>query len=278
MSFEGQLEAALTFVRSRCALEPAVGVVLGSGLGAFAERLEQSVVLPYAEIPHFPQTHVSGHAGKLYLGTLSGVPIACLGGRVHAYEGHAADRVVFGVRLLEALGCRAALLTNAAGGIRESFAPGDLMLITDHLNLTGQTPLQGPPPSRGPRFPDMSEAYDPALRRLAREAASELALPLNEGVYAGLLGPSYETPAEVRMLATLGADAVGMSTVLEVIALRQLGLRVGAVSAITNKAAGLSAQALDHAEVQATAERIRCAFVEFLSRWATLVGLELPRA
>jgi purine-nucleoside phosphorylase len=185
--------------------------------------------------------------------------------------------VVFGVRLLAELGCRAVFLTNAAGGIRDDLAAGDLMMISDHINLTGQSPLIGVEDPRGPRFPDMTEAYDVALRTLGRDAAEELNLDLREGVYAGVLGPSYETPAEIRMLRAIGADAVGMSTVLEVIALRKLGVRVAAISAITNKAAGLSARALDHADVEATAARIRRVFVELLARWATLSALELAR-
>lgn len=256
--------------------EPArLGVVLGSGLSGFADALVDARVVPMDSIPHCPVPRVAGHPGNLYFGRIGQTSVACLQGRVHAYEGHAEERVVFGVRLLAALGCRAVILSNAAGGIRDDLGAGDLMLIADHLNLTGKNPLIGF--DEGIRFPDMSEAYDPALRTLGREAAEELNLNLREGVYAGVLGPSYETPAEIRMLRAMGADAVGMSTVLEVIALRQLGVRVAAVSAITNKAAGLSARPLDHSDVQATAERIRRVFVEFLGRWATLCALELAR-
>jgi purine-nucleoside phosphorylase len=254
-----------------------LGVVLGSGLSAFAEALAQPVVLPMASIPHFPVPRVSGHPGNLVLGRLGASRVACLQGRAHFYEGHPVSRVVFGVRLLAKLGCRAVFLTNAAGGIRDDLAPGDLMMISDHINLTAQSPLIGLEDERGPRFPDMTEAYDVALRTLGRDAAEELNLDLREGVYAGVLGPSYETPAEVRMLRAVGADAVGMSTVLEVLALRKLGVRVAAVSTITNKAAGLSARTLDHADVEATAARVRRVFVEFLARWATLSALELAR-
>jgi purine-nucleoside phosphorylase len=277
ISPETELEAALSHVRAAFPEPPVLGIVLGSGLAAFAEVLTQAVVLPMASIPGFPVPRVSGHPGNLCLGRLGASPVACLQGRVHFYEGHPVSRVVFGVRLLAALGCRVVFLTNAAGGIRDDLGPGDLMMIGDHINLTGQSPLIGLEDERGPRFPDMTEAYDVALRTLGRDAAEELNLDLREGVYAGVLGPSYETPAEVRMLRAIGADAVGMSTVLEVLALRKLGVRVAAVSAITNKAAGLSGRTLDHADVEATAARVRRVFVELLARWATLSALELAR-
>jgi len=251
-----------------------LGVVLGSGLGAFADILTDARVVPMASIPQLAVPQVSGHSKNLCFGRLGNARLACFSGRVHAYEGHSVERVVLPVRLLAALGCRAVLLTNAAGGIRDDLRPGDLMLISDHLNLTGRNPLVGPNDEQGPRFPDMSEVYDAGLRTLARDAAEALNLDLKEGVYAGVLGPSYETPAEIRMLRAIGADAVGMSTVLEAIALRHLGVRVAGVSAVTNKAAGLSAQRLDHSEVEATAAQIRRVFVEFLSRWATLCCLE----
>jgi purine-nucleoside phosphorylase len=275
MSPATELDQAVASIRAHFKASPDVGVVLGSGLGAFAETLVDRVVLEMASLPHFPAPNVAGHAGRVCLGRIGNAQIACLSGRVHAYEGQALDRVVFGVRVLSRLGCRAVLLTNAAGGIRGDLAPGDLMLISDHLNLTAKNPLVGPNHGSGPRFPDMSEAYDGQLRALAHHAAEQLNLDVKEGVYAGVLGPSYETPAEVRMLRALGADAVGMSTVLEVIALRHLGVRVAAVSAITNRAAGLSRAPLDHAEVQATAQRVERVFVEFLGRWATLVALSL---
>ncbi len=272
---QADLAQALAAVRAVAPDAPRLGVILGSGLGAFAEALADPVVLPMASIPHFPVPAVAGHAGNLCVGRVGSVRVACLQGRVHAYEGHAVHRVVFGARLLAAMGCRAVILTNAAGGIRDDLGPGDLMMLADHINLTGQNPLIGP--EEGLRFPDMTEAYDAELRTLGRDAAEALNLNLREGVYAGVLGPSYETPAEIRMLRAIGADAVGMSTVLEVIALRQLGVRVAGVSAITNRAAGLSSRTLDHVEVQATAERIRRVFVEFLARWATLCALELAR-
>src|SRR5688572_9516195 len=207
--------------------EPQLGLVLGSGLGAFVEQLADRVVVPYREIPHFSEAHVPGHAGNLCFGRLGQATVACLQGRVHAYEGHPVARVVFGVRVLAALGCRVVLITNAAGGIRDDLGPGELMMLSDHLNLTGQNPLVGPVRSAASRFPDMTEAYDAGLRSLGRRAAEELNLDIKEGIYAGVLGPSYETPAEIRMLRTLGADAVGMSTVHEVTELRSLGVRVG---------------------------------------------------
>ncbi|HET9953141.1 MAG TPA: purine-nucleoside phosphorylase [Polyangiaceae bacterium] len=272
-----EILAARDHLRPFLAEGPVVGIVLGSGLGAFADHLDAPTSLLMSEIPGFPVPAVAGHSGKVVLGRLGSVGVACLAGRAHAYEGHPMERVVFGVRVLAALGCGAVLLTNAAGGIRSDLSPGDLMLISDHLNLTGRNPLVGPAPSSGPRFPDMSAAYDPRWAELAREAATQLNLDLKEGVYAGVLGPNYETPAEIRMLRGMGADAVGMSTVLEVIALRQLGIRVSALSTITNLAAGISEHPLSHAEVEATAARVRPRFVEFLRRWATLTGLELSR-
>jgi purine-nucleoside phosphorylase len=272
---EGELQRvrlAAAFVAERLVVRPKVGIVLGSGLGAFADELASATRLPYAEIPEMPRSQVVGHAGNLCVGSVSGVPVACLQGRAHVYEGHSQSRAVFGARVLAELGCRAVLLTNAAGGIHPSFVPGDLMLITDHLNLMGDTPLRGPNYGDGPRFPDLSRAYDPALQQFARDAARASSVTLREGVYAALLGPSYETPAEIRMLRSLGADAVGMSTVPEVIALRQLGVSVGAISCITNLVAGLSAEMLDHSEVEATARRSRQAFTGVLTRWVISAG------
>ncbi len=266
-------EAAAFVQRSLGRAAPRIGLVLGSGLGALADELEEAGRLPYADIPHLPTSSVPGHAGKLCLGQLAGVRVACLQGRVHAYEGHELSRVVFGVRLLAELGCGAVLLSNAAGGIAERLQAGSLMRIDDHLNLMGDSPLRGPT-VRGPRFPDMSQAYDAELGRACEQAAREAGVRLERGVYAALLGPSYETPAEIRMLAALGADAVGMSTVPEVIALRQMGVRVGAVSCITNLAAGRSSQPLSHAEVEATAARVRGEFSQLFRRWIALAAGE----
>jgi purine-nucleoside phosphorylase len=265
---------AAAAVTARLNRRPAIGIVLGSGLGAFGDALGDVVKIPYADIPHMPCVSVPGHAGNVCVGQVGDATVACLQGRVHLYEGHPPARVVFGVRLLAALGCRAVLLTNAAGGIGAGLSPGDLMLITDHLNLTGQNPLVSHDPAGAPQFPDMTHAYDPALSALARRAADAQGLVLKQGVYAGLLGPSYETPAEIRMIRQLGADAVGMSTVSEVIALRQLGVPVAAVSCITNLAAGLGGALLDHADVQRVARETRARFVSLLNGWVDLIQAE----
>jgi purine-nucleoside phosphorylase len=263
-----RLDEACDAVRARADLSPQVGLVLGSGLGAFAESMTNATAIPYDEIPHMPSPAVSGHAGKLVLGDVNGARVVCLQGRVHLYEGHPLDTVVFGVRMLARLGCFAVLLTNAAGGIRVSFTPGTLMLVSDHINFTGHNPLLGPNPADiGPRFPDMTRAYDRRLGHLARIAAADAGVKLQEGVYAAMHGPSYETPAEIHMLRTLGADAVGMSTVPEVIALRHMGVRAAAVSCITNMAAGMTAGTLDHGEVEKTASHVRDTFVKLLTGW-----------
>jgi purine-nucleoside phosphorylase len=259
------LSAAAHSIRARAPRTPAIGVVLGSGLGDWSARLEQRTSIAYADIPHMPRARVAGHAGTLELGLVRGIEVACLSGRVHAYEGHPLERVVFGVRLLSALGCRAVLITNAAGGIEPKLGPGSFMLIRDHINLTGNNPLIGWA-TRGSPFIDMSAAYDPRLCDAAHDAARAAGVTLADGVYAGLLGPSYETPAEIRMLRALGADAVGMSTVSEVIALRERGVAVGAVSCITNAAAGLGPK-LDHEDVQRTAARVRRELEALLDGW-----------
>ena len=247
-----RLEYARAWVRGRTALRPVVGIVLGSGMGAFADGLGEAVAIPYQEIPEFPAVTVPGHAGRLVVGLLGSVPVAVLQGRVHLYEGVDPADVTFGVRLLGWYGVKSLLLTNAAGAVNPALAPGDLVRITDHLNLTGADPLRGANDDRlGPRFPDMSEAYDARLGKLLETCAARRGVKLGAGVYAGLAGPSYETPAEIRMLRTLGADLVGMSTVLEVIAARHAGIRVAAVSLVTNLAAGLSAAPLDHGDVLA---------------------------
>ena len=263
-----RLEYARAWVRGRTELRPVVGVVLGSGLGALADRLEGAVSIPYQEIPEFPAVSVAGHAGRLVVGTLGGVPLAAMQGRVHAYEGWSAEDVVFGVRLLAATGVRALLVTNAAGAVNPGLAPGDLVRITDHLNLTGLNPLTGPNDDRiGPRFPDMSQAYDPQLGALLHESAGRLGIALGAGLYAGVAGPSYETPAEIRMLRTLGADLVGMSTVLEVIAARHAGLRVAAISLVTNLAAGLAGRPLSHEDVLAAGEGARDRLTRLATAW-----------
>jgi len=233
-----------------------VGIVLGSGAGGFARRLARALRTSFSALRGFPAPSIAGHAGELIVGRAAGVPVAVLSGRVHAYEGHSFERVVHPVRALARAGVRAVVLTNAAGAVRAAWRPGDLMLVADHLNGFGANPLAGPnDPSLGPRFPDMTGAYDPALRRLARAAARRLAIPLRQGVYAGVPGPSYETPAEVRMWRTLGADAIGMSTVPEVIVLRHASVRVLAISLITNMAAGIGRAPLDHDRVLEAGER-----------------------
>lgn len=252
------LAVALTTLRARISEVPQVALVLGSGLGALAESVEGGVSVGYSELPGMKTSAVVGHAGRFRAGRLFGRSVIAMQGRVHLYEGHSPAQVVMGVRLMLQLGARCLLISNAAGGIRSDLTPGTLMLIEDHLNLTGQSCLQGPDdPALGPRFPDMSEAYDPQLRATALRAAAGQDMQLATGVYAGLLGPSYETPAEIRMLRTLGADAVGMSTVLEVIAARHMGARVLGISCITNLAAGLSKHPLSHAEVEQTARDSR---------------------
>ncbi|HEX3595421.1 MAG TPA: purine-nucleoside phosphorylase [Polyangiaceae bacterium] len=262
-----RIDEALASVRARLGASPVVGVVLGSGLGGFADSLGDVSRVPYAEIPHFRATTVAGHEGSLCAGDVGATRVACLRGRVHLYEGHPIEDVVFGCRLLAALGCGTVLLTNAAGGIAVDLRPGSLMLILDHLNLTGRNPLVG-----GPHFVDLTHAYDTEVADAARGAAKDAGVELAEGTYAGLLGPSYETPAEIRMLRALGAHAVGMSTVMETIALRALGVRVGAMSCVTNLAAGLSAAVLDHHDVQATARASERDFEAVLTRWIERCG------
>lgn len=254
-AYSERLDALEAAVRERSALVPHVGVVLGSGLGGVADAMEAVTPIEFGNLPGWPAASAPGHAGRLLLGRIGPVPVACLQGRLHMYEGHSARLVVEPVLLMGRLGARVILLTNAAGGIRAGFAPGMLMLISDHLNLTGATPLNGPNDDRiGTRFPDLVEAWSPRLRASLHRAAAMEGVALAEGVYAGLSGPTYETPAEVRMLRTLGADAVGMSTVLEAIAARWAGLELAGVSLITNPAAGVTGEPLTHAEVLAAAE------------------------
>ncbi len=261
-----RLREAASAVLSR-AEPPQLGLVLGSGLGHLADSLEDAVRVGYADIPHMPMPSVAGHGGELVLGSLGGVRVACASGRVHLYEGHGAERVVFAARLLATLGARSVVLTNAAGGMGPGLSPGSLMVIDDHLNLTGQSPLVGPnDDALGPRFPDMTRAYDAAWADLAFELGRRAGLSIARGVYAGLLGPSYETPAEIRMLEALGASAVGMSTVLETIALRHMGARVLGISCVTNLAAGKGNAALDHAEVAEVAARTRHDFAALVTQ------------
>ena len=265
MSGAAQATAAVAARLGKGARTPKAAIVLGSGLGFLADEIKDAVRIPYKEIPGFPQPGVAGHKGELVAGVLAGVPVIAQSGRFHLYEGHDAGVAALPVRVFAGLGIRTLFLTNAAGGARLTFRPPTLMLISDHLNLMGRNPLLGPVEEGEERFPDMSEPYDPELRKLAREVAREERIPLEEGVYAGLLGPSYETPAEVRMLRGLGADAVGMSTVPEVIVARARGLRVMGVSTITNYAAGLTTASLSHKEVIAAANEVGAALARLLT-------------
>jgi purine-nucleoside phosphorylase len=250
------IEAAARFLGRRLERVPEIAIVLGSGLGRLASRLQDAQQVPYPEIPGFPRTTVVGHEGRLVAGTLGGTPVLVQSGRFHLYEGHSADTVALPVRTMATLGVRTLLLTNAAGGIRRTFSRGALMMIADHVNLTFRSPLIGPLLPGEERFPDMSEPYDAGLRARAREVARARGIALEEGVYLQLLGPAYETPAEVRMVERLGADAVGMSTVVEVIAARARGMRCLAFSTITNPAAGITGERLSHAEVMEVAARV----------------------
>lgn len=238
------------------AAAPRVGIILGSGLGGLAAEVENSARIPYRDIPGFPAVAVHGHAGELLVGTLGGTPVATFSGRFHAYEGHPLQLTAFPIRVAHALGARTLVVSNAAGGINSGFLPGDLMVIEDHINLMFMSPLIGPAAADETRFPDMTGAYDVALRDRMHAVANALGIALRDGVYAALYGPAYETPAEVRMLRTLGADAVGMSTVPEVVMARALGMRVAGVSCITNLAAGVQETPLDHAEVLDTTARV----------------------
>jgi purine-nucleoside phosphorylase len=261
------IDEARRYIEACTPLRPSVAVVLGSGLGAFADELAERTEMPYAEIPGWPVSTAAGHAGKLVVGRLDGLDVAVMAGRAHLYEGNSPAQVTHGVRVLAALGVRKMVFTNAAGGIDSGLEPGSLVLISDHINLQGSNPLVG-----GPHFIDMSAAYSRALRKAAHEVAAELCIPLEEEVYAAMLGPSYETPAEIRMLRVLGAGVVGMSTVPEVIVANQLGVRVLAISCITNMAAGILPQKIRHQEVLETGERVRETLVRFLRALLPMVA------
>jgi len=263
------IRGAAAFLEARMAMRPRVAVVLGSGLGAFADELAERTEISYSEIPGWPCSTAIGHAGKLVFGKLGGelgrLDVAVMAGRVHLYEGYSPAQVVFGVRVLGSLGVRTIVFTNAAGGINLSLERGGLVLISDHINLQGSNPLVGPNDETiGTRFPDMSEAYSRQLRALAHETGSEIGVRLQEGVYAAVLGPSYETPAEIRYLRTIGADLVGMSTVPEAIAANHMGMRVLGISCVTNMAAGILPQKISHAEVLETGEMVRGTLVKLL--------------
>jgi purine-nucleoside phosphorylase len=260
-----RVDEAAAYIRSRCPSLPETAIVLGSGLGDFADTLLDAIATPYADVPHWPPSRVIGHAGRLVIGTVAGKRIAALAGRVHFYEGHDLASVVFATRVMGRLGVRRLILTNAAGGINTAFAQGALMIIDDHINMMGSNPLIGPNDERvGPRFPDMSEVYSSRLRTIADEAARAKGVAVSHGIYVAVHGPSYETPAEIRFYRQMGADAIGMSTVPEAIAARHMRLEVLGISCISNAAAGTLPQPIVHDEVIATMQRIRSAFISLL--------------
>lgn len=268
--------AAAAFVRTRTAIRPRLGIILGSGLGSFASQVSDATAIPYGDIPHFPLSTVVGHSGKLVLGTIAGVPVAVMQGRVHAYEGYSLNEVTFPARVLGLLGCATLIVTNAAGGLQPDIPQGSLVAITDHINLTGTNAALGPNESRfaltpdsGQRFFDMSSAYTPRLRELAHAEAKRQGVPLGDGVYLAVLGPSFETPAEIRAFRTLGADLVGMSTVHEVIVARHMGIEVLGISLVTNLAAGVAppgkaAETINHEEVMEIGRRVEAQFTKLL--------------
>ncbi|MGB9464422.1 MAG: purine-nucleoside phosphorylase [Candidatus Acidiferrum sp.] len=269
-------ESAANFIFSKTGLRPKIALVLGSGLGAFADEFENAAKIPYAQIPYFPRSTAIGHAGQLVVGMVGGIPVAGMQGRVHLYEGYSAKEVAFPIRVFARMGVKAVILTNAAGGIKREFVQGQLVVIKDHINLQGANPLIGYNDERfGPRFPDMTVAYDRRFREMTVGEGNRNRIGLYEGVYAALPGPSYETPAEIRYLRTIGADLVGMSTVPEVIAARHSSMRVLGISCVTNAAAGILDQPLDHKEVLETGERVRSQFIALLKAVIPRMAAEL---
>ena len=269
-------EQAAQFVLARTRLRPKLAIVLGSGLGAFADELGDATRVPYQEIPSFPRSTAIGHAGVLAIGTCDGVPVAAMQGRVHMYEGYSAQEVAFPMRVLGRMGVQAAILTNAAGGINLEYKQGCLVLLSDHINLQGRNPLVGPNDERfGPRFPDMTRAHHRPYREIALAEARRLGITCHEGVYAALLGPNYETPAEIRFLRTIGADVVGMSTAAEVIAARHMGIKVLAISCVTNMAAGILDKPINHEEVLETGERVKGQFIALLRAVIPLIAADV---
>jgi purine-nucleoside phosphorylase len=262
-----RVKDAAAFVRSRTRLRPQVGLILGSGLGGLADAIERDATISYADVPHFPRSTVEGHSGNLVVGLLEGMPAVAMQGRVHFYEGYSMGEVIFPVRVMGALGVQTLIVSNAAGGLNPQFRAGDLMVITDHINFMGTNPLIGPNESDfGVRFPDMSQPYDPDLIRVVERAAREEGVPLRRGIYIAVTGPSYETPAELRMLRGFGADAVGMSTVPEVIAARQMEMRVAGITAITDMATGEQVEKVTHESVIAVAREVEPRFVRLVRR------------
>jgi purine-nucleoside phosphorylase len=269
-------ERAAKFIRTKTKLRPKIVLVLGSGLGAFADEVKDSTRIPYGRIPHFPRSTAIGHAGRLIIGKCCGVAVAAMQGRAHYYEGYSLKEVIFPLRVFGRLGVQAAILTNAAGGINLELQQGALVVLRDHINLQGSNPLIGPNDERfGPRFPDMTHAYWKSYRTIALEEAHRLGINVREGVYAALSGPSYETPAEIRYLRTIGADVVGMSTVPEAIAARHMGIRVLGISCVTNMAAGISNQPIDHQEVLETGKRVKVHFIALLRAVLPRIAQEL---
>jgi purine-nucleoside phosphorylase len=259
------VEAAARYIQSRCQMRPRIALVLGSGLSGFADEVQRATRIPYAEIPEFPRSTVVGHPGNLVIGEVNGVAVAAMQGRVHQYEGYSAQEVAFPIRVFHCMGVKGVVLTSAAGGMDPRFARGALVVVRDHINLQGRNPLVGENDDRfGPRFPDMTECYNAYFRQIVLEEASLLGDEVFEGVYAAVLGPSFETPAEIRFLRTIGADLVGMSTVPEVIAARQAGMQVLAISCVTNMAAGITGERITHEEVLETGRRVRGRFVALL--------------
>jgi purine-nucleoside phosphorylase len=260
-------EHATRIIRAQTTVEPRIAIVLGSGLGGFADDFEEPVAIPYEEIPGFVRSTAEGHAGRLVIGKIDSVPVLAMQGRVHYYEGYSLEEVTFPVRAFKLLGIKTLILTNAAGGINVQLTQGALMVISDHLNLMGVNPLRGPNEERfGPRFPDMSAVYSPELQELVVDEAKAIGVEVRRGIYGALSGPNYETPAEIHLLRNLGADAVGMSTVPEAIVARHMGLEVLGISCITNMAAGISDEPINHEEVMATGDRVRGTFTELLRR------------
>ena len=257
---------ATHYIQTKYKTKPKIGIVLGSGLGIYIDQIQNKTIIPYQDIPHFKRTSVEGHQGCLILGDVHGIPVAALQGRIHAYEGHPMEEIVLPIRVLATLGIEMLFLTNASGGINLDYHPGDLVTIIDHINLSGRNPLQGPNIAElGPRFPDMTQAYDPFLIELIHNVAKNHHVNIKSGVYCSVLGPSYETPAEIRMLRTIGGDMVGMSTVPEVIAANHLGLKVAGVACITNYAAGIKKDKLSHADVKLVAEKAMVGFATILT-------------
>ena len=273
-----QADSAAQYLHSQTSLRPKIGLVLGSGLGAFADQLSDSTRVPYAQIPAFPRSTAIGHAGQMVIGSAGTVPVAAMQGRVHLYEGYSAQEVSYPMRVFGRMGIGAVIITNAAGGINLKYQQGALVVISDHINLQGVNPLVGPNDDRfGVRFPDMTRAYSKEYAKAAQEEAARLGFSLQEGVYAGLLGPSYETPAEIRYLRTIGADLVGMSTVAEVLAARHMGIKVLAISCVTNMAAGILDQVLSHQEVMETGEKVRVQFESLLRAVLPRIATDLSK-